>query len=153
MGRPTFTYEEKLQHSRTMARLWCDPLYTKKVIDYRTGRYCGRLSLFQELHVRNLYGRSCVLCGMGEVFNGQQLSLHHITGNDSQHGDGQPWLLSLLCEECHVEIHKEEGLDRHLHTLLLLKAFELCFEGTPWIRRNDGSLMFGDSAYYNEPLL
>jgi len=144
------TYEQRVSHSRRMAKMWSErPL---SILDYKHGNRAGDVSTFQRLHIRNLYGRNCVLCGKSEVFNYQKLSLHHIE-NQYSHGDGQPWTLSLLCNSCHNEVH-EPSLDSHLKTLLLFKAFELAYEEKPWIRRGDCLHISVDNIQFeSEPLL
>ncbi len=143
-------YKRRVAHSRRMAKLWSEQ--PSSILDYRHGDLVGRVSDFQKLHIRNRYGRNCVLCGMSEVFYYQQLSLHHINDRNS-HGNGQPWTVSLLCRECHDEVH-EPSLDNHLQTLLLFKAFELAYEEEPWIRRRDCLFISVDNVQFNgEPLL
>jgi len=142
--------------SRAMAQKWQDPEYVKKVIDYKHGQLSGRLTEFQRRHIRNLYGRNCILCGESEVFHYQQLSLHHVTDDSRAHGNGQPYWIALLCEDCHLEVDRDYWCG-HLRMIVLLKTFEFAYEDVPVTRRTDYSKMPLSEAilpdFWNEPLI
>lgn len=138
------TYKQRTAKSRRLAKLWSER--PPSIIDYKHGKRAGGISEFQRRHIRNLYERNCVLCGKSEIFNSQQLSLHH-TESENSHGDGQPWLLSLLCEDCHTKIH-EPTLDFHLQLLVMLKTFELAYEETCWIRRGDCDFISANNVQF-----
>lgn len=64
--------------------------------------YCHRWNELLRESIRNRDNRTCVLCGRGEIQNGQRLSVHHISGNKMMGCNGIPWYLCALCRSCNT---------------------------------------------------
>jgi len=62
--------------------------------------YCPAFNDQLKESIRNRDSRTCVLCGKGEIQNGQRLSVHHIDADKMQGCDGKKWYLCALCRSC-----------------------------------------------------
>jgi len=62
--------------------------------------YCSKFNNQLKESIRNHDNRTCVLCGTGEIQNGQRLSVHHIDGDKMQGCSGKSWYLCALCRSC-----------------------------------------------------
>ena len=62
--------------------------------------YCSRFNHQLKEQVRNRDNRTCILCGKGEIQNGERLTVHHIDGDKMQGCNGTKWYLCALCRSC-----------------------------------------------------
>ena len=62
--------------------------------------YCHAFNEPLKESIRNRDNRTCVLCGKGEIQNGQRLSVHHIDSDKAQGCQGKSWYLCALCRSC-----------------------------------------------------
>jgi len=62
--------------------------------------YCHLFNDRLKESIRNRDNRVCVLCGKGEIQNGQRLSVHHIDSDKAQGCQGKKWYLCALCRSC-----------------------------------------------------
>ena len=76
--------------------------------------YCPKFTRQLKEHVRESFGRRCVLCSLTEEQNGKKLDVHHVDYNKGQ-GCGLKWSLVPLCESC----HRRTGAHRHYYFNLL----------------------------------
>lgn len=88
--------------------------------------YCFKFNFSLKERVRNRHGRSCVLCGISEMFYGRRLDVHHIDGNKMQGCDGAHWSLVPLCNQCHGTLNGEKDGDV-LNFLLWLESQNVRF--------------------------
>jgi hypothetical protein len=61
--------------------------------------YCYKFNNELKEHIRDKFGRRCVVCGQPE--NGRKLAVHHIDYNKLQGCKGKTWALVTLCNSCH----------------------------------------------------
>jgi len=62
--------------------------------------YCPAFNSQLKESIRDRDSRTCALCGMGEIQNGERLSVHHIDADKMQGCDGKRWHLCALCRSC-----------------------------------------------------
>ena len=62
--------------------------------------YCPLFNNKIKEKIRNRDNRVCVLCGKGEIQNGQRLSVHHVDSDKMQGCNDKPWYLCALCRSC-----------------------------------------------------
>jgi len=62
--------------------------------------YCPKFNYQLKESIRNHDNRTCVLCGKGEIQNGERLSVHHIDSDKAQGCSGKKWHLCALCRSC-----------------------------------------------------
>ena len=62
--------------------------------------YCPAFNDQLKEKIRNRDNRTCVLCGKGEIQNGERLSVHHIDADKMQGCNGKSWYLCALCNSC-----------------------------------------------------
>lgn len=79
--------------------------------------YCPAFNDRVKEHVRNLYDRTCTICGKSTLQNRQRLSVDHIDENKMQGCDDWEWRLTPLCRACHAKMTNEQ---KHLLLQLLL---------------------------------
>ena len=126
-------YDHNLAVSRALIRKAAEGLIVGHFYEI-TGKYGCRIVGTNGRHIRNLYERNCILCGISELFIGEHyMHLHHIVRNNL-HGNAQPWWMTLVCRECHHMIHREEQ-HGFLDMMCLLKAFEYGYEEERVVKR------------------
>ena len=86
--------------------------------------YCPAFDNRTREHIRNLYNRTCTVCGKSTLQNitkdGKwlgRLDVDHLDENKMQGCDDWEWRLAPLCSSCHGKMQKQE---RHLLLQLLL---------------------------------
>lgn len=107
----THTEESKLMNSVSNKERWKDPEFRTRMSgesspNWKGGisfePYCPAFNGSLKENIRNRDNRTCVLCGTGEIQNGQRLSVHHIDSDKAQGCSGKKWYLCALCRSCNA---------------------------------------------------
>jgi hypothetical protein len=84
--------------------------------------YCHLFNEELKAHTRNLYDRTCTVCGKSALQNISKdgkwlgrLDIDHLDENKMQGCDDWKWRLTVLCHSCHSRMNRQEN-----HTLLQL---------------------------------
>lgn len=77
--------------------------------------YCEKFNEGFKEHIRELFNRTCFLCGKEELQNIVKLSVHHIDYNKNAICNGKEWAFVPLCQSCHGKTN-----NRHYYFNLLI---------------------------------
>jgi len=108
-NHPAKRPEVRARMSKRSKKQWEDPEFRnsrsgENSPNWQNGRsflpYCPKFNDELKESIRNRDGRTCVLCGKGEILNGRKLSVHHIDSDKMQGCRGKNWYLCALCISC-----------------------------------------------------
>lgn len=100
---------------------WCGTYSCKEEIDRKVkhknyklrmkrianGTYRNGVPIELRKHVLNIFDHTCTMCGDRDVFDGySKMQIHHIVPV-SDGGSDDIKNLTVLCHDCHTEVHQE----------------------------------------------
>jgi len=131
--RAIWTLEKRSKKSESMVEHWKDPEYRNKLTGENHPNfknwasrepYCYNWTEKVREYIRNLYSRTCIICGKSTFQNISKnrkwlgrLVIDHTDENKMQGCDDWEWRLAPLCQHCHGKMHNEQN---HLLLQLLL---------------------------------
>ena len=92
----------KMKQSWVISRKYRSGKYSFLWKDGRSfEKYCPNFNNYSKKFVRDMFNRTCFICGKDELENNEQLCIHHIDYNKMQGCNNKFWHLIPLCRTCH----------------------------------------------------
>lgn len=151
----SWTPERRAKYRIMMIERWKDPEYRSNYCESMRGKnnpnfnnwasrepYCYNWTEEVREHIRNLYNRTCIICGRSTLQNISKdgkwigrLAVDHVDENKMQGCDDWEWRLTLLCPYCHNKMRRQKIPWHFLLQLLLLNN-----------KKQQTNFLFGDEA-------